>query len=63
MPDDSSQFSMESASESKESIVGIAECLLELADVENLVHVCCIRKIQLKGIGRGLLDNHKVPVK
>ena len=36
--------------------------LLELADVENVMHVCAscgLRQVQLKGIARGLFDDNK----
>ena len=36
--------------------------LLELADVENVMHVCAsggIRKIKLKGIARGMFEDNK----
>ena len=36
--------------------------LLELADVEDVVHVCAsggLRQVQLKDIARGLFEDHK----
>ena len=36
--------------------------LLELADVENVMHVCAaggLRKVQWKGIARSLFEDHK----
>ena len=40
--------------------------LIELADAENVMHVCAaggLRKVQLKGIARGLFDYNKGPAK
>ena len=59
-PKDSSQLPRESASDSRKSIVG-GVVLIDAADVENVMHVCAaggLRKVQVKGIARGLFDDN-----